>query len=126
MIDMDVANKLAQDWIDAWNRHDIDAIMAHYTEDVEFWSPMIVKLLGNASGKIVGKPELRAYFTRGLELSTGLHFTLIELLVGIDSVTIYFRRHDNTVAAEVMALNAESLVTMVRAHYTPTNSVWQR
>src|ERR1700733_217242 len=31
--------KATQDWCDAWKRRDLDAIMDHYSDDVEFSSP---------------------------------------------------------------------------------------
>src|SRR5205809_64676 len=30
---------LAQNWIQAWNQRDLEAVLSHYTEDVEFQSP---------------------------------------------------------------------------------------
>ncbi len=27
-------------WIDAWNRRDIEAVLAHFADDVRFTSPM--------------------------------------------------------------------------------------
>ncbi len=35
MLTKDVAFGLAENWIKAWNAHDLDRIMAHYEEDVE-------------------------------------------------------------------------------------------
>jgi len=35
----------AKGWIQAWNQRDLEAILSHYTEDVEFQSPLVVKLL---------------------------------------------------------------------------------
>ncbi len=32
-------NNFAQEWLNAWNSHDLEAIMAHYAEDVIFYSP---------------------------------------------------------------------------------------
>jgi ketosteroid isomerase-like protein len=46
------ATRLAQAWIDAWNRHDLDAILRHYAPDVEFTSPFVSALSGEASGTI--------------------------------------------------------------------------
>jgi ketosteroid isomerase-like protein len=30
------AAQLASDWLEAWNAHDLDRILAHYSETVEF------------------------------------------------------------------------------------------
>jgi hypothetical protein len=126
MIAIETANRLAQAWIDAWNAHDLDAIMEHYAENVEFWTPNIVKLLGIAEGRLVGKAALRAYFARGLAASPNLHFTLLQVLPGADSMTIYFRRMDNSEVAEVTVLDADGHAVQVRVHYSANSSVWQR
>jgi ketosteroid isomerase-like protein len=33
----------ALDWIDAWNKKDIDRIMGHYSDDVLFFAPTVLK-----------------------------------------------------------------------------------
>jgi ketosteroid isomerase-like protein len=40
----------AKDWCDAWNCRDLDGIMLHYADDVEFSSPTVVKRWGIADG----------------------------------------------------------------------------
>jgi len=77
--------KLANEWIAAWNAHDLDAILAHYEEAVELTSPVAARLLGRADGKVVGKENLRAYFQRGLEAYPELRFELEDVLWGLNS-----------------------------------------
>lgn len=118
ILDPVVAQKIAEEWITAWNAHDLDAIMAHYSDEIEFWSPIIVKRLGLATGKITDKALLRDYFARGLAASPQLHFTLIQVFVGIDSLTVHYRRWDGTEGAELMVLDETGhRVRIVRAHY---------
>lgn len=50
MICQQKANQIGQEWSDAWNLHDLNAILSHYADDVEFTSPFGVKLLGNPNG----------------------------------------------------------------------------
>ena len=35
MLIKEEAHRIADEWIAAWNAHDLDQIMAHYTEDME-------------------------------------------------------------------------------------------
>jgi ketosteroid isomerase-like protein len=35
--------EIALDWIDAWNKKDIDRIMSHYSEDIIFFAPTVIK-----------------------------------------------------------------------------------
>jgi ketosteroid isomerase-like protein len=118
MLTEEHARKIAEDWIDAWNRHDLDAIMAHYTDDIEFWSPLVISRLGIASGKLEGKTQLRAYFARGLETIPNLHFELRQVLVGADSITIYYQRESGKLVAEMSVLNEAGKAIMARVHYT--------
>lgn len=63
----DEAWALANHWAAAWNAHDLDLIMTHYEDAVELTSPVAARLLGTTDGKVAGKPNVRAYFQRGLE-----------------------------------------------------------
>lgn len=120
MLSLAEARQFADAWVDAWNAHDLDAVMEHYADEVMFWSPMIVKLLDRPTGKLEGKAELRSYFATGLAANSDLHFTLLEIFVGVDSITILFRRHDGIEVTEMMVLDeASHRVTMGRAHYGP-------
>ncbi|HAX75899.1 MAG TPA: nuclear transport factor 2 family protein [Cyanobacteria bacterium UBA11372] len=109
---------LAQKWLDDWNRHDLDAILSHYAEDIEFTSPFIVQLMNDSRGKIKGKSALREYFAKGLAAYPELRFELKQILVGVDSIVIYYRSVKNLLAAEWMLINEEGLVVSVRAHYS--------
>ena len=59
--------KFADDWIRAWNSHDLEAIMSHYAPEVVLTSPTAAKLLGDSSGTIKGKEAVRSYFEKGLK-----------------------------------------------------------
>src|SRR5258706_6899205 len=61
----------AQHWIQAWKDRDVEALLAHYTDDVEFHSLLAVKLLGDASGTVVGRQKLGEYFRKALALFPG-------------------------------------------------------
>jgi len=61
MITPEFAHRFAAEWIAAWNAHDLDRILAHYTEDIEMSSPIIRILADEPSGTLKGKPALRAY-----------------------------------------------------------------
>ena len=38
----------AQEYISAWNAHDLERILAHYADDVEVASPLVPKLLSRS------------------------------------------------------------------------------
>ena len=113
----DEAWDLANDWVAAWNAHDLDRIMTHYDDAVELTSPVAAKLLGAANGKVVGKASLRAYFQRGLAAYPELHFRLADVLWGVNSVVLYYTNQTGTHTAEFMELSATRKVARVVANY---------
>lgn len=68
------AQAFARDWIDAWNRRDIEAVLAHYADDAVFVSPKAERFVG--SSRIEGKSALRAYWEAALAQISALRFTL--------------------------------------------------
>jgi hypothetical protein len=96
---------LAKLWVAAWNAHDSDLIMTHYDDAVELTSPVAAQLLGSTDGKVVGKPNLRAYFQRGLEAYPELHFRLDDVLWGVNSVVLCYKNQKGTSTAECMELS---------------------
>ena len=118
MITEEQAGAFGRDWIDAWNRHDLDAILAHYDDAVVFCSPFVVKIAGEPTGILRGKVRLRAYFAEALKKYPDLNFSELRVLAGVSSVALTYRSVAGLHAAEVMALNAEGHVVRVDAHYT--------
>src|SRR5215831_4331753 len=59
------ARRFAEEWVDAWNRHDLDGILAHYSEDVVFSSPFAARLIPGGDGTVRGRAALREYFKAG-------------------------------------------------------------
>ena len=45
----------AENWLQAWNQRDLDAILSHYAEEIELRSPLGAHILGDPSGTVVGK-----------------------------------------------------------------------
>ena len=116
-MDQAAAQQLARSWYEAWNAHDLEAILGHYADDVEMTSPLVSVLTGNAEGKIVGKDALRAYFAAGLEKYPALHFEPRELFVGVDSLVLHYVSASGQLAAEVISLDDQGKITRYTAHY---------
>jgi hypothetical protein len=114
----DEARALAREWIDAWNAHDLDRILAHYDDAVVLTSPVAAELLGDPTGTVRGKAGLRAYFTRGLAANPGLRFELRDVMWGIRSVVLYYANHRGTMTGEFMELADSGKVGRVVANYS--------
>lgn len=116
MIDLNFAGRFAEDWVAAWNSHDLERVLSHYADDFEMASPYIAQLAGVPDGKLKGKPAVRAYWAKALSLMPTLRFELMAVLPGVDSVVIYYRGVRG-MAAEVFFFDGEGKVVKACAHY---------
>ena len=117
MIDRAFAERFAAEWIAAWNSHDLERILAHYTDDFSFASPRILEVVGEPSGKLQGKAAIGAYWAKGLQAAPELHFELLTVLTGIESVTLYYKGRRGVLAAEVFYFDEAGKVCESAAHY---------
>ena len=108
----------AQEWLEAWNAHDLQRILAHYADDVELTSPFVEKLMGQREGSVHGKTALRDYFARGLRAYPALHFEFIRLYSGVRSCVLEYRSINDLLTAELMEFNEQGKVRRVLAHYS--------
>jgi hypothetical protein len=112
------ARQFAQDWVDAWNSHDLERIMSHYDDDVALTSPVALNLLKNRDGVIRGKAALRDYFTRGLAAYPQLRFDLLDVLWGVETIVLcYANNVRGSKTAEVMQLTSDGKIQRVWANY---------
>jgi hypothetical protein len=116
-MDRELAERLAREWLDAWNAHDLGAVLSHYADDVEFTSPFAVELTGRADGTVHGIDELRPYFARALEAFPDLRFTGLRVGLGVSSLTLCYRSVRDLDAAETMFLGPDGKIVRVVAHY---------
>ena len=116
MLDKAFADHFAADWIDAWNTHDLDRVLSHYTDDFDMSSPVIIKVAGEPSGTLRGKEAVGSYWAKALKLVPDLHFELISTLVGVNSITLYYKSARG-LSAEVFHFNHEGKVSRAYAHY---------
>lgn len=112
-----IARSFAEEWIGAWNSHDLASIMQHYADDVDFSSPFIKRLGMNDEGFIHGRGTLEAYFAKALTAYPDLYFELHETLTGADSVVLYYTSVNNKKAAELMQFDNSGKIKWVKAHY---------
>lgn len=110
------AEHFAHEWIDAWNSHDLERILAHYADDFTMSSPRIAIVAGEPSGTLHGKAAVRAYWRRALDLAPQLRFTLRDVLVGADSVAILYDGVRGP-SAEVFHFDDAGRVVRAAAHY---------
>lgn len=116
MLSREFADRFAAEWIDAWNSHDLDRILSHYTDDFVMSSPRIAVVAGEPSGVLRGRQAVGAYWKRALELAPALRFELLSTFAGADSVVIHYLGVRGP-AAEVFFFDADGRVSRAAAHY---------
>jgi len=119
VIDIARARQFAAEWINAWNNHDVEAILKHYADVLEFSSPLVVTRLGRPDGTIRKRTELREYFSQSLGPDSRLRFELIDVLAGVSSVTLIYRNHRQQIVAETMGLDDAGRANRVMVHGRP-------
>jgi len=92
--------------------------MSHYAPEVVLISPIAARLLGDSSGRVVGKEALLGYFRRGLQAYPNLAFTLLEVMWGVSSVVLHYVNQNDTKCGEFMEVGPEGKVVRVMAHYS--------
>ena len=113
------ARHFAEAWATHWNKRDVEAVLAHFADDVVFTSPVAVKVLGHPS--VVGKAALRDYWNQALAQHV-LRFEIVRTLWDSTSnelAIIYDRevngRHER--AVEVLTFGADGAVVRGEAFY---------
>jgi ketosteroid isomerase-like protein len=96
----------ASRWCAQWNDHDLEGLLAHFTDDVVFTSPVASRVLGG-DGIVRGKAALRAYWQRGLEMIPDLRFEVIDVYGGVDTMVINYRNQAGTRVCEVLTFGGD-------------------
>ena len=103
-MDRDPAAKFAAEWVEAWNTHDLDRLLAHFAEDVVWSSPLVAGFTGDESGTLHGKAALRAYYAEGLRRIPDLRSEVLSVRVGVAGLVINYRNQAGGEVSEVLIL----------------------
>ena len=102
LVSMPEPETFIQQWLDGWNAHDIEAVLAHFAEDVVFTSPVAARVLQDSGGVVRGKDALRAYWTLALQRVPDLQFELVGTYVGVSTIVINYRNQVGGLVNEVL------------------------
>ncbi len=107
----------AHAWCEAWNARDLDAVMAHYADDVELNSPTVVARWGHADGWLRGHQAIRANFAVGMR-KADLCFEFVDVLIGANgSHAVLYRRENGALVVDLVEVDAEGRGRRVVACY---------
>lgn len=117
MISADDVQTFAREWAKAWNDHDLEAILAHYADDIVFHSPRIRIVTGRDVDVLNGKAALRDYWGSALALARDLYFEVDQVFTGSDALTILYTNHRQQQVTETFVLAADGKVIRSVAAY---------
>ena len=106
----EAALAFAHDWIDAWNSHDLDRILAHYSEDFEMRSPLIQERMNEPSGVLRGKVSVRPYWALSCRAQPPIRFELRDVYVGASSIAITYLSVGRGMRTEVLVFDESGKV----------------
>ncbi len=104
-MDLHDAHEFAGTWLQAWNDHDLDQLLSHFTDDVVFTSPVAAQLLAGSDGVVRGKEALRHYWAEGLRRIPDLHFELVGVYVGVNVLVVNYTNQRGNLVNEVLAFD---------------------
>lgn len=84
---------LGQAWLDAFNRGDVEGLVALYAEDCTHTSPKLRVQKPETGGKIVGKAELHAWWKGAFERLKGLRYEGFSVTANEERVVLEYWRH---------------------------------
>lgn len=117
MIAREQALAFANAWVEAWNSHDLPAVLEHYTDDFEMSSPVMKQMGLSETGTLKGKKNVADYWQRALAKYPDLHFELIEVLSSVNSIIIYYHTINNKLSAELFLFDDQGKVYKSAGHY---------
>lgn len=97
----------AQDWVTAWNAHDVEGVLSHFHDDVVFTSPVAARLGIVADGIVRGKAAVRDYWTRALTVVPDLHFDVVGVYQGQNLLVINYRNERGGLVNEVLVFDGD-------------------
>lgn len=101
-VEPDAAEAFTEQWVTAWNDHDLDGLLSHFADDAVFTSLYAAQLIPESGGVVRGKDALRRYWGMGLQRRPDLHFEVLGTYVGVNTVVINFRNQRGGVGCEVL------------------------
>ena len=119
MIDRERASAIAHEWLEAWNAHDPERVVAHFAANVIVVSPLLEQLRPKSKGVLGGKREVLEYYREGLAAAGELHFELVEVCSGVAEVVIVYRNHRGALVTESLEFDGDDVVIVRVAYGAP-------
>ena len=109
-MDSVTASDFVRGWLEAWNAHDLEAVLGHFAEGATFTSPVAARIVEGSNGVVRGKAALRDYWREGLIRIPDLRFDLIGIYLGVDTIVINYRNQNGGLVNEVLKFDGPLVV----------------
>ncbi|MEE4188587.1 MAG: nuclear transport factor 2 family protein [Roseobacter sp.] len=103
----------ATEWEAAWNAHDLDRVMAYFSDDVVFRSHKAMRLVGQ--GELHGRAALRDYWSKALTAQPDLSFVVVDVFTGHAMMVITYQNQHGVLAAETLRFGMDGLIVEASA-----------
>jgi len=88
-----VNEELAKEWLAAFNRGDVAALVALYADDATHTSPKIRALHPETGGKLLGKPAIERWWRDAIARLPGLRYEATAITADDHRVFLEYTRH---------------------------------
>src|ERR1700743_785793 len=112
------AREFAHEWVEAWNSHDLERVLGHYSAKVELTSPFVRRILGGETDTVRGLEPLRDYFRRALAMYPDLLFSPKQVYCGVRTIVVPYESVGGRPSAELMEFDDAGRVCRAVAHYS--------
>jgi ketosteroid isomerase-like protein len=117
-----VTVELLKSFLEAFNRHDLDAIMTYFSDDCVFYMP---KGAGPRGDKYVGKAEVRAGLARRFEGLPDVHYGEDRHWAGSDFGVSEWTLTGTAVSGEHIRVRGLDLLEFADGQITRKDSFWK-
>ncbi len=109
-----VSLRIANDWLSAFNKHDLETLLALYADDAVHYSPKLKIRQPETGGFIKGKENLRTWWQDAFDRLPTLQYEATSLTANEDRVFMEYTRHvvgePDMLVAEVLEVKNDRIV----------------
>ncbi len=112
---------IARQWFDAFNEHDLEKLLALYSEDAQHYSPKLKIRNPETKGLIKGKPALREWWKDSFERLPSLKYVPQQFIAEYSKIFMEYIRHvdgeENMTVGEVLEIK-DGLIVASRVYHS--------
>ncbi len=106
--------KIAKNWFNAFNTHDLETLLALYHENARHYSPKLKIRQPETNGLVTGKEALRTWWKDAFERLPSLNYEVTQLTANENRIFMeYIRKVDNEddmMVAELLEIENERII----------------